>query len=32
LIKGNEMVFSHLEREWGDAVDPKAVEEALNRL
>ncbi|KAI6189813.1 Selenoprotein U [Aphelenchoides bicaudatus] len=32
LIKGNEMVFSHLEREWGDAVDPKQVEEALNKL
>jgi thiol-disulfide isomerase/thioredoxin len=26
LIKGNEMVFAHLEKDWGDAVDPKKVE------
>jgi len=32
LIRGDEMVFAHLEREWGDAVDPSKVEEALDRL
>jgi hypothetical protein len=32
LINGKEMVFAHLEKEWGDAVDPKQVEEALDRL
>lgn len=32
LIKGQEMVFHHLEKDWGDAVDPKKVEEALDKL
>jgi len=32
LIKNNEMVFAHLEKEWGDAVDSKLVEDALNRF
>jgi hypothetical protein len=32
LIKDDQVVFAHLEKEWGDAVNPKQVEEALNRL
>ncbi|CAD5231675.1 unnamed protein product [Bursaphelenchus xylophilus] len=32
LIKDGEMVFAHLEKEWGDAADPKEIEKAIDRL
>jgi aspartate aminotransferase-like enzyme len=32
LINNNKMVFSHLEKEWGDAVDPEKIVEALKKL
>ncbi|CAD5224935.1 unnamed protein product [Bursaphelenchus okinawaensis] len=32
LIKDGEMVFAHLEKEWGDAADPKEIERAIEQL
>ncbi|KAI6228902.1 Selenoprotein U [Aphelenchoides fujianensis] len=32
LVKDNELKFAHLEREWGDAADPKEVEKAIDSL
>lgn len=32
LINKNELVFAHLEKDWGDAVDPNDVLEAIKKV